>query len=113
MSIRFAKYCGRGCKSAHTHYKDGEDVTRQGLAYTPADMERMQAHGMPVRNPEIESMYYDGDTSNDFNVTSDRVRYNDVNDLWEENQAIRARARSAYKASKASKASKSAKSKEE
>lgn len=101
MSIRFAKYCCSGCKRAHTHYKDGEDVTRPGLAYTPADMERMHSHGMPVRNPEIEAMYYDGDQKSDFNVTSDRVRSNDVNDLWEEHQSIRAKARLAYKASRA------------
>lgn len=100
MTTRFSKYCGRGCKSTHTAYKDGEDVTRQGLAYTPADMEKMQAHGMPIRNPEIESMYYDGDQKKDFNVTSDRVRYNDVNDLWEENQTFRQKARNAYRASR-------------
>ena len=100
---RFEKYLTHGCRSCHTSFKENDDVTKQGLAYTPADMARLTAQGIPVSNKEIESKFYDGDDGSDFFVSSDRVKGNDINDLWEEEKLIRAKAKSAYKASKQSK----------
>lgn len=100
---RFDKYLGHGVKTTRARYKEGEDVTRQGLAYTPADMERMTAQGIPINSQEIASRFYDGDNGSDFNISSDRVKGNDVNDLWEEHQTITKKAKTAYKASKESK----------
>lgn len=97
---RFDKYLGSGIKYATTPSSESDDVTRQGLAYTPADMEKMLSQGLPVSSKELASRFYDGDDKSDFFVSSDRVRNNDVNDLWEESQDIRARARAAYKESR-------------
>lgn len=102
---RFDKYLGHGSKMAKTHYKEGEDVTRQGLAYTPADMERMTAQGLPIQSGEIAAKFYDGDQGSDFLLTSDRIKGNDVNDLWEEHRSIIKKAKKAYQASQASKRS--------
>lgn len=101
--LRFEKYKNHGVRNTRTSYKGDEDVTRQGLAYTPADMERMTAHGMPIHQQEIASRFYDGDDKSDFHVTSDRIRGNDVNDLWEEHKSITKKAREAYQASKRAK----------
>ena len=97
---RFDKYRYHGLKTTKTHITEGEAVTRQGLAYTPADMERMTAQGIPVSSQEIAARFYDGDHGSDFNVTSDREKGVDVNDLWEQDNDIREKARKAYKASK-------------
>ncbi len=101
--LRFEKYRSHGFKTAHTHYKKGEDVTRQGLAYTPADMERLTSQGLPVTSQEVAARFYDGDQSTDFNIPSDRIRGNDINDLWEQDKTIRAKAKKAYYASKQAK----------
>lgn len=100
---RFEKYRGHGFKNTRTAYTDGEVVTRSGLAYTPADMERMTAQGIPVHTTDVNTRFYDGDDRNDFFVTSDRIRQNDINDLWEGDMDIRERARAAHKESKKSK----------
>lgn len=102
---RFNKYRYHGIKTCNTHYKEGEDVTRQGLAYTPADMERMTAQGLPIQSGEIAAKFYDGDAGSDFHLTSDRIKGNDVNDLWEEHKEITKKAKKAYQASKDSKKS--------
>lgn len=97
---RFDKYKYHGLRTTRTIVKDGEDVTRQGLAYTPADMARMTAQGIPVTSKEIASRFYDGDDHSDFHVSSDRVKGNDVNDLWEADKTLRQKAKNAYIESK-------------
>lgn len=97
---RFEKYKYHGLKTTSVKIKDTDTPTRQGLAYTPADMERMTDHGIPVQSGELAQKYYDGDTKSDFDITSDRIKGNDLNDLWEEHQDIVAKARKAYAASK-------------
>lgn len=100
---RFDKYRGHGLKSTRATTKENELVTRSGLAYTPADMERLTAHGIPVHQNDINTKFYDGDDKSDFFVTSDRIRSNDINDMWEEHQNIVSRAKKAHMASKAKK----------
>lgn len=97
---RFDKYRGHGLKITHTHYTNGEDKTRCGLAYTPSDMELMTANGIPIQSQDLAARYYDGDASNDFHMTSDRIKTNDVNDLWEEHQSIIKKAKHAHHESK-------------
>lgn len=97
---RFEKYRGHGFKNTRATSKDGELVTRQGLAYTPADMEKLTAQGIPVQSQEIAARFYDGDQRFDFFVSDDRIRQNDINDLWEKDKSIRKRAREASKKSK-------------
>lgn len=100
---RFDLYRGHGLKKCRAQRRETDDVTRQGLAYTPADMERMTARGMPIQSQEIAARFYDGDDGSDFGLPSDRVKGNDVNDLWEEHQSIKKKAKEAYKASRESK----------
>lgn len=97
---RFDKYRYHGLHNTHVRVKETDSPTRQGLAYTPADMERLTAQGIPIQSGELAAQYYDGDTGSDFNITSDRIKTNTINDLWEEHQDIIEKAKKAYRASK-------------
>lgn len=100
---RFDKYHCHGLHTCRVKSKDGDDVTRQGLAYTPADMEKMLSHGMPINSANMAAQFYDGDDSNNIVITSDRQKGRDINDMWEEHQTIIQKAKKAYYASKQSK----------
>lgn len=101
MSIRFSRYLGHGVVNKAKCPAKPHEVTRSGLAYTPADMERMTANGIPIQSQELAARFYDGKPDVSFDdITSDRVKSNDVNDLWEEHQGIISRAKKVYHASK-------------
>lgn len=87
--IRFQRYFGHGFKNKKETKLKPHEITRSGLAYTPADMERMVANGIPVQSQELATRFYDGKPDASFNdITSDRIKSNDINDLWEEHQRI-------------------------
>lgn len=96
---RYEKYnrpypCCNTCKS------EDEPIVRGGLAYTPSDMARLAAKGMPINSLNMQSSYFDGESSPSFDIGSERERHTDVADLWEQHQNIIHRAREARKAAK-------------
>lgn len=87
--------------------KEHEVVVRDGLAYSPSDMARLQSRGMPVNGLNTSNAFFDGEENPSFDVGSERQRFVDVADLWEEHMNIRDKARKAARASRLSKKSKS------
>lgn len=99
---RFDRYHNHGIRNKQNTVVKSHEITRSGLAYTPADMERMTASGIPIQSQELAAKFYDGKADASFSeVTSDRIKTNDVNDLWEEHQSIVSKAKKAHYASKA------------
>ena len=80
---------------------EDDQVVRQGLSYTPADMARLTERGMPVNSLLTGKNIIEGEDNPSFDITSDRQRYADVADLWEEHMNLRDKARKAAKAAKA------------
>lgn len=103
---RFKQYCNHGRKVYVNRSSEDDQVVREGLAYSPADMARLTARGMPVNSLMTGKAFIDGEENPSFDVTSDRQRFVDVADLWEEHQNIKERARAAAKAKAKSKKSK-------
>lgn len=97
---RFKQYKNHGRKIYVNRTSDEDQVVREGLAYSPADMARLTERGMPVNSLSTGKVFVDGEENPSFNVTSDRTRFVDVCDLWEEHQLIRDKARKAHKSSK-------------
>lgn len=98
---RFDRYKNHGLRNKKSTHVEPYEVTRSGLAYTPADMERMTANGIPIQSAELAARYYDGSPDAKFSdLTSDRIKSNDVNDLWEEHQKFVKFARHTHSKSK-------------
>ena len=95
---RFRRYINHGHR--HVDHGTGEIVVRAGLAYSPADMAKLTERGMPVNSLNTGQVFLDGEENPSFSVTSDRQRFVDVCDLWEEHMCIRDKARAANKARK-------------
>lgn len=100
MNTRIDKYRGYGLRFANCERKEQELVVRGGLSYTPADMAKLTERGMPINSFNTSTVFYDGEENPSFHVTSDRERYADVCDLWEEHMTIRDKARKAAKTRK-------------
>ena len=96
--IRFNKYKNHGRRAYVCRSCANDMVVREGLAYSPADMARLTERGMPVNGLNTGKAFIDGEENPDFAVSSDRQRFVDISDLWEEHQAIRERARNAARA---------------
>lgn len=65
---------------------------RQGLSYTPSDMLNAQSHGIPITNQLFnDSLFYDGDVSNDMTLSVDLTRGVDINDVWNAQQDSRSK----------------------
>lgn len=77
-----------------------EPVVREGLAYSPSDMARLTDRGMPVNSLLVGKAFIDGEENPSFHITSDRSRFVDVADLWEEHQLIVDKARKAARTKK-------------
>lgn len=97
MASRFERYRNHGIKQATCVRHESEPVVRNGLSYSPADMAKLTDRGMPVNGMNASQVYFDGEENPSFFVTSDRERFVDVCDLWEEHMRIRDRAREASK----------------
>ena len=85
--------------------KATEPVVREGLAYSPAQMAKLNERGMPVTGMNAADVFIDGEENPSFHVGSERQRFVDVADLWEEHVTIRDKARKAARASKLNKKS--------
>ena len=101
--IRFNNYKNHGRRFSSCPSCDTDQVVREGLAYSPADMARLTERGMPVNSINTGKAFIDGEENPSFHVTSDRSRFVDVADLWEEHVTLRDKARNAAKAKKSSK----------
>lgn len=73
---------------------------KAGLAYTPADMARMHAAGMPVNSANLVNQFYDGDKNPSFDVALERQRGVDPAELWEVSQTAKAKIKKLGKAYK-------------
>lgn len=71
--------------------KENEVEPKQGLAYTPADMARMHAAGMPVNSANLVNQFYDGDKNPSFDVALERQRGVDPAEIWEASQTAKAK----------------------
>lgn len=101
--IRLNRYKKHGQRNYVCRCTENDIVVREGLAYSPADMARLTERGMPVNSINTGKAFIDGEENPSFHVTSDRQRFVDVADLWEEHQIIRDKARAANKARNKSK----------
>ena len=63
--------------------KDYETAPKSGLAYTPADMARMHAAGMPVNSANLINSFCDGDKNPSFDIPFERKRGVDMAEIWE------------------------------
>lgn len=69
---------------AHPKRKESEVEPKPGLAYTPADMARMHASGMPVNNANLVNQFYDGDNNPSWEIPLERQRGLDPAEIWEQ-----------------------------
>lgn len=92
---RLKRYANKGRSIGHCVRCADYPVVRDGLAYSPADMARLTARGMPVNSLNTQATWIDGEANPSFDVTSDRQRYVDVADLWEEHVKLKDKARKA------------------
>lgn len=93
--LRFKRYKNHGLRSCACARCETDAVVRNGLAYTPAQMEKLTARGMPVNNLSTQSLYIDGEPNPPFHVGAERTRFVDVCDLWEQHMDLCDRARKA------------------
>ena len=101
MTSRFQIFRDHGkVRGALCEKCEHEEVVRQGLSYSPADMARLTERGMPVNAINTGVAYIDGEENPSFDVTSDRQRHVDVCDLWEQHMNLRDKARKAARAKK-------------
>lgn len=71
---------------ANPKRKESEVEPKSGLAYTPADMARMHASGMPVNNANLVNQFYDGDNNPSWDIPLERQRGLDPAEIWEQAQ---------------------------
>lgn len=69
--------------------------TKQGLAYTPAELMEYQKKGIPVSASNSES-YFDGEANPSFDVPVDMMRGVDIVDCWVAQNTSRSRLASAH-----------------
>lgn len=105
--IRFMRYRDHGNKShgAKCERCEHEEVVRQGLSYSPAQMASLTERGMPVNSMNTAVGFFDGEQNPSFDVSIDRQRGVDICDVWENHMQIRQKARAAAKARNAQKKS--------
>ena len=95
MSTRLKRYGLQGVRTYVCKRCSTDPVVKEGLSYSPADMDRLTSRGMPVNSLNTQQVFIDGEQNPPWHVTSDRTRFVDVADLWEEHQLIREKARKA------------------
>lgn len=92
---RLLRYGRKGHRTAMCFRASEETVVREGLAYSPAQMARLADRGIPVNGLATAKMFYDGDDTTSFHIGSERERFVDVADLWEQHMTLRDKAREA------------------
>lgn len=91
---RIKRYAKHGI-NVTLYVAQDHEKTRQGQAYTPAQMAKLTERGLPVNNINNQKCYYDGDQNATFHVGQERTKGVDVAELWEAQQVLRAKARKA------------------
>lgn len=65
------------------YYREKRNPVKQGLAYTPAMMDKMRVQGIPIQSNNLpEELFDDGDKTNSYDVPLYRQRGIDVADVW-------------------------------
>ena len=70
-------------RCAHPKRSGYETAPKAGLAYTPADMAKMHASGMPVNSANLINSFCDGDKNPSFALPIERQRGVDIAEVWE------------------------------
>ncbi len=86
----------------------GETVVQSGLAYTPADMQRMAERGVAINSQNMEGSYYYEPPTKDFEVPLLDTRGIDPADVWNAQMDARDKLTNSSKAAKAAKAAEEA-----
>lgn len=86
----------------------GETVVQSGLAYTPADMQRMAERGVTINSQNMEGSYYYEPPTKDFDVPLLDTRGVDPADVWNAQMDARDKLINSSKAAKAAKAAEEA-----
>uniref|UniRef100_A0AAU8B3U3 Internal scaffolding protein n=1 Tax=Dulem virus 262 TaxID=3145739 RepID=A0AAU8B3U3_9VIRU len=82
----------------------GETVVQSGLAYTPADMQRMAERGVSITSQNMEGSYYYEPPTKDFDMPLMDTRGVDPADIWNAQMDARDKLNKSSKAAKAAKA---------
>uniref|UniRef100_A0AAU8AXJ0 Internal scaffolding protein n=1 Tax=Dulem virus 247 TaxID=3145724 RepID=A0AAU8AXJ0_9VIRU len=82
----------------------GETHVQSGLAYTPADMQRMAERGVSISSQNMEGSYYYEPASKDYEVNLMDTRGVDPADIWNAQMDARDKLRKSSKAAQAAKA---------
>lgn len=78
-------------KFARTEVKIDEAVVVPHLAFDLADLDALRRQGKPITTANVESMYYDGQETNNFDFPLEVMRGVDINDAWDAMQSGRKR----------------------
>lgn len=96
-------YKSLNAKTCCPRRKHDEIEPKKGLSYSPSDMAKLHAKGMPINSANIVESFYDGDLNPSFDIPLERQRGLDPAEIWEASQ------NSAKKVNKLSKAANSKK----
>lgn len=88
---------------SHPQYSSVEKPVQSGLAVTPQRAYDMMLQGVPISTQMANAEYFQDGTENPGEVTLDRQRGVDINDMWEEMHSINKRFSSAYSSYKKNK----------
>lgn len=94
---------------AVTPLVEGETLVESGLAYTPADMQRMAQQGVAINSMNMEGSYYYEPQSKSWDIPISERRGIDPADIWNAQMDARNKLRSADKKARASKAAENSK----
>lgn len=86
----------------------GETRVQSGLAYTPADMQRMAERGVAVSSQNMEGSFYYEPASKDYDLNLMDTRGVDPADIWNAQMDARDKLRKSSKAARAAKAAEEA-----
>lgn len=101
MKIRIRNWFSSKGKFATCLRNHMEKPVQQGLSYSPADMARMYAHGMPVNSMNVVGSFSDGSSNVSWHdLTIDRTRGVDVAEIWTASKQAKAKIQKAIKSGK-------------
>ena len=83
MKTHFENAITKNARTCCPKRKGDEVEPNAGLAYTPADMARMHAAGMPVNSANLINSFCDGDKNPSFELPIERKRGADMAEIWE------------------------------
>ena len=83
MCTHFENAMKKKARTCCPKRKYDEVEPKAGLAYTPADMAKMHAAGMPVNSANLINSFCDGDVNPSFAIPIERQRGVDMAEVWE------------------------------